>query len=44
MRVGDLNTTGKIWEYVPRRHKTQHRGKSRVISIGLRGQALLKSS
>ena len=42
MRVGDLNTTGKIWEYVPRRHKTQHRGKSRVISIGPRGQALLK--
>ncbi len=42
MRVGDLNTSGKIWEYVPRRHKTQHRGKHRVISIGPRGQALLK--
>jgi integrase len=42
MRVGDLNTTGKIWEDVPRRHKAQHRGKHRVISIGPRGQALLK--
>jgi integrase len=42
MRVGDVNTTGPIWEYTPREHKTEHHDKSRVISIGPRGQALLR--
>jgi integrase len=41
MRVGDLNTSGPVWEYTPREHKTEHHDKSRVISIGPRGQALL---
>jgi integrase len=42
MRVGDLNTTGPVWEYAPREHKTEHHDKSRVISIGPRGQQLLR--
>ena len=42
MRLGDLDTGGPIWEYVPRSHKTEHRDKSRVIWIGPRGQAVLR--
>jgi integrase len=42
MRLGDLNTTGTIWEYVPREHKTEHQGKGRLIPIGPKGQAVLR--
>jgi integrase len=42
MRVSDLDTTRPVWEYTPREHKTEHHDKSRVISIGPRGQALLR--
>lgn len=42
MRVGDLDTSRPVWEYVPRQHKTEHCDQSRVISIGPRGQELLR--
>jgi integrase len=42
MRVGDLNTSGKIWEYVPRSHKNEHRGRDRFVLIGPNAQAVLR--
>jgi integrase len=42
VRGCDLNTSGKIWEYRPSVHKTEHHGKSRVVFIGPQGQAVLK--
>jgi integrase len=42
MRVGDINTGGRIWEYVPREHKMQHKGVVRVIMIGPKAQAVLR--
>jgi integrase len=42
MRGRDLNTTGAVWEFVPESHKTQHRGKSRVIMLGPQAQAIVK--
>jgi integrase len=42
MHVGDVNTTGRIWEYVPREHKMQHKGQDRVIMIGPKVQAILQ--
>jgi integrase len=42
MRVGDLNTSGQTWEYVPRSHKSQHWGRDRSILIGPKAQAILR--
>jgi integrase len=42
MHVGDINTSGRIWEYVPREHKMQHKGQDRVIMIGPKAQAILQ--
>jgi integrase len=42
MRVGDLNTSCTIWEYAPRRHKSEHRGQDRVVLIGPKAQAVLR--
>jgi len=36
MRYADLDTTGDIWTYTPRQHKTAHHGHSRVIYLGPR--------
>jgi integrase len=38
----DLDTGGHIWLYKPLHHKTAHRGKTRVIAVGPRAQALLR--
>ncbi len=40
MRTSDL-TTGEVWEYRPREHKTEHHDKKRVVVIGPLGQAIL---
>lgn len=42
MRGRDLNTCGKVWEYVPESHKTQHHGKQRIIYIGPKAQAIVR--
>jgi integrase len=42
MHVGDINPSGRIWEYVPREHKMQHKGHDRVIMIGPKAQAVLR--
>lgn len=42
MRVGEINTAGDVWEYIPRSHKTQHRGGKRSISLGPKAQAIAR--
>jgi integrase len=42
MRACDIDTTGEVWLYRPAHHKTQHKGKERVIAIGPRGQEIIK--
>lgn len=41
MRTGDIDRTGPIWVYSPRRHKTTNSGKARPIPIGPRAQVAL---
>jgi integrase len=42
MRTGDIDRTGPVWFYAPRRHKTEHHGRSRRVAIGPRAQEVLK--
>ena len=42
MRGCDLNTAGKVWEYVPGSHKTEHHSKRRIVFIGPRAQDVLR--
>jgi integrase len=42
MRPMDIDTTGSIWLYVPRRHKMSHKKKSRRIAIGPRVQDIIR--
>ena len=42
MRGCDINTSGRIWEYVPQRHKSEHHGKRRVVFLGPRAQAVVR--
>jgi integrase len=42
MKPGEIDRSGAVWIYKPRSHKTEHKGKSRVIPIGPRCQILLK--
>jgi integrase len=43
MRGIDLNMAGKVWEYRPSRHKTEHHdGSNRVIFIGPQAQNILR--
>jgi integrase len=42
MRTMDINTSGRIWEYRPDSHKTEHHDRDRVIYIGPAAQAVLK--
>src|SRR5204862_5691901 len=41
LRPCDLDTTGPVWQFRPVQHKTAHRNKPRVVSIGPKAQALL---
>lgn len=42
LRPCELDTSGAVWLYRPKQHKTAHKGKSRVVTIGPRAQALLR--
>lgn len=42
MRGCDLNMSGRVWEYVPGSHKTQHHGKRRIIFLGPKAQAIVR--
>jgi integrase len=43
MRTMDINTTGAIWEYRPESHKSEHHEKDRIVFIGPKAQAILRS-
>ncbi len=42
LRTTDLDMSGKVWEYRPVSHKTQHLGRSRVVFFGPAAQEILK--
>jgi integrase len=42
MRACDIDMTGTVWLYKPHRHKTEHKGKGRVIVLGPRAQEIVK--
>ena len=41
MRVCDLNMSGRVWEYVPQSHKTEHHGRGRRIFLGPKAQDII---
>ena len=42
LRPCDLDTSGDVWSYRPASHKTQHRGRERIIFIGPKAQDVLR--
>lgn len=42
MRGCDLDTTGKLWSFVPKFHKTEHMGRERTVVIGPRGREIIE--
>lgn len=42
MRPCDIDRSGPIWHYMPQLHKNDYRGIDRIVSIGPRGQDLLR--
>ncbi len=42
MRGCDLDTSGKVWTYVPATHKTEHHGHGKTICLGPRAQAIIR--
>lgn len=42
MRTGDIDRSGDVWVYVPREHKTEHRGRQRRVYLGPKAQLILK--
>jgi integrase len=43
MRAGDVDTSGAVWVYRPRAHKTDYLGHSRAVFLGPRAQAVLRT-
>jgi len=41
MRVGEIDTTGEVWRYVPRKHKNSWRNHRRTIHLGEVEQAII---
>lgn len=42
MRRCDVDMTGKTWIYKPDGHKTEHRGRTRVVPLGPQAQAIIR--
>ncbi len=42
MRPCDIDRSGAVWHYRPERHKNSYRGSERIVSIGPRGQEMLR--
>jgi integrase len=42
IRSCDLDTSGRVWIYTPREHKTEHHGRERKIYLGPQAQAVLR--
>jgi integrase len=41
MRPDDIDRNNDVWTYIPEHHKTEHRGKTRIIYIGPQAQVIL---
>lgn len=41
LRFSEIDTSGPVWLYRPKRHKNEHRGLPRVIAIGKRSQEII---
>jgi integrase len=41
LRPQDVDRSGEVWVYRPLHHKTEHRGKERVIALGPKSQEVL---
>jgi integrase len=42
MRSCDIDRSRDVWRYVPHTHKTEHKGKTRIVFLGPKAQAVLK--
>jgi integrase len=42
MRPCDMDMTGPVWLFRPSSHKTQHHGHERIVTIGPKGQAIIR--
>lgn len=42
MRTGEIDRRGEVWRYSPKDHKTAYCGKTRVVPIGPKAQAVLR--
>jgi integrase len=42
MRTIDVDTSGRVWIYTPKTHKTEHHGKERQIYLGPAAQEVLR--
>ncbi len=42
MRPCDIDRSGEIWRYAPGSHKTEHKGRGRIIFIGPQAQEILR--
>ena len=42
MRGQDIDMSGKLWLYVPSKHKTEHHGHKRTIFLGKKAQEIVK--
>jgi len=42
LRTADIDMAGEVWIYKPASHKTAHHGRERTISIGPKGQGVLR--
>jgi integrase len=42
LRPCDLDTSGEVWSYRPESHKTEHRGRERLIFVGPKAQDVLR--
>jgi integrase len=42
LTTAELDTTGEVWKYKPKQHKTAHHGKERVIFFNKDAQAILQ--
>jgi integrase len=42
VRPADVDTSGPVWLYSPSIHKTEHHGRSRIVYLGPKAQAILR--
>lgn len=41
LRMSEVDRSGEVWLFKPKRHKTAHKGRARVIAIGPKAQEVL---